>query len=171
MKAQNQAVTSLLSDRDTFLLLEKVDDRAAKIILSLLLKTGMTVSELAALTVDHLALDRNELTLSGKRRRTLLLDHDLSMLLREHLASHHLPRTRHLLFTRESRQMSERRIQQIVAESTRRVLGTALNPRYLRTSYIINELKKGTPIATIEERTGLATLQSYVYIYLSAKQA
>jgi site-specific recombinase XerD len=171
--ATNDAASHLFIEIDHLMLQDKLSSAQAKIIFLLLYKTGMTVSEISSLTLGQINLDEGYVLLpkdKSRASRKLPLLPDVKDLLSTYLRNRNTVSTSHVLISRESSSMSDRRIQQIVRTSALRLIGKDLSPHDLRAAYIRNEIAAGTPIPVIEQRTGLASISAYVYAYLASRQ-
>jgi len=66
--------------------------------------------------------------------------------------------------------MTVRRAEQILADLGRRVLGKPITPHQLRTTRIIHDFLRNEPLAEIERRTGLRSIQPYLYQFFNERE-
>ncbi|MFH1916354.1 MAG: site-specific integrase [Nanoarchaeota archaeon] len=164
-----------LSSIDEYALISGIEDPQHRLLFLLFLRTGMTVHEMATLRVGEFDMENDALIVpakitKNKKSRKILLPKELMVQVLDHIRECSLKRSDYLLSTRQSKQMTERRIQQIVRHHTERIIGIPLNPRVFRHSFIINAFKAKVPVGEIEEMVGIRSIQQYIYMYFADRQ-
>ncbi len=135
-----------------------------RLVLRLLYETGCTVSELCGLKKDYLREGLLHVGEAGQERRVKLAGLTRQLLLAAlHQDSAHTGQSHFLFATRESKRISPRRVEQLLAALGERVLGTRVTPRQLRATRICHDIDAGLPLADIERKVGLKNLGPHLY--------
>lgn len=146
-------------------LLSSIEDLRDKLIISLFLETGVNLRELTCIRiedlVDGLLTIRRENTKNNTERQ-LRLSEPLKSLISSYIEQEQ-PK-KYLLGSRESKQISERRVQQLLDHYSEKFLNKRINPRILRSTCIITSFINKTPIPEIEKKVGIS-IQPYIYHY------
>lgn len=152
---------------------EGLRDRA---LLELLYGSGLRVSELASLDIDHVDLERGEARVLGKGRKERLVpvgSHTVTAVRaylgrRDELIASEAPALRALLLSKRGQRLSVRTIQSLVRRYG--VLGAArgdLHPHALRHTCATHMLDGGADLRAIQEMLGhasLSTTQRYTHV-------
>ncbi len=133
---------SLLNKRD-FLLFE------------ILYETGCQVNEIIQLKVSDLLADSNALRLQGRVSR-------ISNLLFNELVSYFGARKANefIFSTRQSPQMTKKRVRQIIQSRSSEILGKKVNPQIIRYTHIAHALNKGVSMEKVRTHIGLQKLRA-----------
>ena len=133
-----------------------------KLILELLLETGITANELVNIKLKDIDFSQNILLVraentKAKHTRTLALSSQLikkiKLFSNDHLSNEYLFKTR------QSSSISVRRLEQILSQY-RLSSRDKLTPRAIRKSYIENFLREGKSLSEIKEKCGIKSLCS-----------
>lgn len=128
-----------------------------RLIVKLLFKTGLAVSELCNIRVSHTDLTNRTLRIPGENtknsvERRVALDKDLADEIRAAGA------TDYLFWTRQSQRLSERRLEQIFSSICRRA-GVKLAPRDVRAQYLESARRKESSKERLREELGLKSIR------------
>lgn len=164
----------VLSNIDEYALISGIEDPQHRLLFLLFLRTGMTVHEVSLLRVAQFDVEKKTVTIpkehaKNRQKRILPLQDDLFLAAYEFIRSENLTKQSYLFFTRESPRMTERRIQQIVAYHTKKILGRSCDTRIFRQSYIVRAFKENIPLSVIEKNIGVKSVQQYIYRYFKAR--
>jgi len=138
-------------------------DERDKLILELLYATGCTVNELVNIKVSDIdfRLKKVHIRAANSRNhesRISYLSTELTWNIRDFLKviKRFEDRQGYLLFTRQSSQMTTKRIRQLVQKYTLAagIIGKN-NPQILRYTHIVHAYMKNVPIAAIQKQVGL----------------
>jgi integrase len=146
-------------------LLCSIQDLRDKLIISLFLETGINLQELTSIRKDDLAdgtLTIRKETTKNKVERKIMLSDELRKLIMDYIEQEK-PK-QYLLSSRESRNISERRVQQLLDHYSQKSLNRKINPRILRATCIINGFISKIPIPEIEKKVGIS-IEPYIYHY------
>lgn len=162
------SLPTVLSKEEVSALIRAGKTRKSRFIIKLLYATGMRVSELVRLKVEDLELTSNIAWVrSGKggKDRMIILSKDLREdLMRKKPGSF-------VLVSPKGGPMSERTIQNIVQNTTRRAkIIKHVTPHTLRHSFATHLLESGNDIRVIQELLGHSNLQT-TQIYTHVSQA
>lgn len=142
---------SSLSHKDWLKLVSGVTNLRDRLIFEILYSTGCSESELISLKSKDIFL-KNRIIKFGKRQA--IISHKTSLLISSYLSSE--KPTLYLFFSRQSSQLTPKRIQQIVREESRTILGKSLKPLDIRYSHIYHALLKNVSIVSMAKQTGLS---------------
>jgi integrase len=164
-----------LTSIEEWALTTKCKNTQQQLMLLLLLKCGMTLHELAEIKVKHIDLKTSTLTIpaehtKNKTSRRVRLSEELAILCQDYITKEQRTTSSSLFFTRQSRKMTERRIQQIIRTSGLQILNKEISPQTLRSTYITNALNNHTPLNDIEKALGMNSIQHYLYQYYARKK-
>ena len=142
-----------------------IRDRA---LIELLLGTGITLSEVVQLTMYDVDInrDKGQLFVHGKggyKRRILPLDFSVCHALDTWLVTRPDIDDPALFVTKFYKPLGERSVQDIVHRYLKRARIISASVSSLRHTYAVQELLKGTPLPTLQERLGLANRQDVVW--------
>jgi len=156
-----------LSQEEIAALISSIDDLRDNIIISLFLETGINLNELTYLRKEDLDLATRTLkirkeTTKNKEERLLSISQELAEKLKKYLEQEN-PKT-YLFTSRQSRKITERRVQQLLDHYSQKSLNKKINPRILRSTCIITQFINKIPIPEIEKKVGIS-IQPYIYHY------
>ncbi len=155
-----------------------------RLILRTLYETGCTVSELVALRGSDIA-DREDIVVlggaGGGGGRKVAIQHRLVLELRALRSSSAKATTKTaaaktagkkgcLFPSREQGRMTVRRVEQILAAAGRKGLGRNVTPHQLRASRIIHDFLNRVPLAEIERKVGLKSVQPHLYAHFRREE-
>jgi integrase/recombinase XerD len=128
------------------------------LIINLLYHLGCTVNELVNIKVDDLDFKHNRIRIRSessrnKEAREVYLSHTLLSKIKEFLATGDNPE--YLIFTRQSPQMTTKRVRQLVEEYCNSVGIKDASPQILRYTHIVHAYLKNIPIDAIQKQVGL----------------
>lgn len=139
-------------DFDTWIsFYNSVDDLRDKVILGILYSTGSTEKELVSLKCSDIDLRRK---LISFRSRKSSISPELGNLIRTYLLQQKIKKG-YIFRTRQSNTLSEKRIQQIIAELSLAHLKHKIVPKTIRYSHIAHALLRNVSVFSICEQTGL----------------
>jgi site-specific recombinase XerC len=146
-------------------------DKKERFLVELFVRTGITVREMAYLRIRHLTEKRGFLLVPKeatkcKKGRMVRLSPEIMASFDAVFTDAGLHGPDFLFSTRQSKRMSERRIQQIIAKRTKECFGAPLHPRMLRESYVMHALSNHIPLHEIEESLGVRSISPYVYRFM-----
>lgn len=155
---RNSSRNSPISESEFRRVLGFLKNKRDSLIFSILYKLGLTVSEIVSLRVSQLVLGQNKLFLED---RTLSLDSFLVKKIESYLQDFN-PKD-YFFFTRQSPQITPRRVQQILKQVSR-ILGFELTPSSLRRQAIAKELAEKKDIEKIKEFSGLKNIREKAFL-------
>jgi integrase/recombinase XerD len=128
------------------------------LIINLLYHLGCTVNELVNIKVDDLDFKHNHIHIRSessrnKEAREVYISHTLLFKAKEFLATGSNPE--YLIFTRQSPQMTTKRVRQIVEKYCSSAGIKDANPQILRYTHIVHAYLKKIPIDAIQKQVGL----------------
>ena len=157
--------------------LDPLDTLRNRAIVELLYATGMRVSELAALDLGDLDLERLEARIrrgKGRKERIAFFGKPARAALRAYLPTRHQWHTGRpddaLFFGKRGNRISDRSIRRVLDRFSSGI-GKPVHPHMLRHSFATPMLEEGADIRTIQELMGhasLATTQKYTHMDLAA---
>lgn len=142
-----------LSLKDWLQLTSGVLDLRDRLLFLVLYATGCSESELVSLRFSD--IDKKHKTLLfGKRHSAISvkLVHELLTLQKES----HSSLDAYIFFSRQSKQLTTKRVQQIVISASKKVLKTSITPQDIRYTHIYHALLKQTSLISISKQTGLS---------------
>ncbi|MEW6070605.1 MAG: tyrosine-type recombinase/integrase [Candidatus Thermoplasmatota archaeon] len=146
-------------------MLDCAKDSRDYLIIRLLWKTGMRVSELANMEVSWIDFEERMLTVfgKGKKWRRIPIDRDTLILLQNYLKNEEIKSGRCFDITRQ-------RIFQILKDTAAQAsIEKQVHPHTLRHSYAVNYLKKGGNLRNLQLNLGHAKLDTTaIYLQVTA---
>ncbi len=140
-----------------------------KLILALLYSSGLRVSELVTLQINHVDFDERTIRIRGKgeKDRIVLFDDDTKIMLEEFLQKRSCD-SEYLFVNRQGNHLTPRYVQMMIKDYAR-VAGIKkkVTPHILRHSFATHLLKNGVDIRAIQQLLGhsnLSTTQIYTSV-------
>jgi integrase/recombinase XerC len=183
----DRRLPSFLSVEEMNRLLESPDlstpqgqrDRA---LLELLYASGLRVSELVKLNLEHIDLDSREIRVMGKgsKERMVLMGEPAARALSDYLRQGRpqlfgtrIRLTNAVFINRYGERLAERRVQRILGKYGRIAgIGRRVHPHMLRHSFATHLLDGGADLRVVQELLGHANLSStQIYTHVSKSQA
>ncbi|MBU0666340.1 MAG: site-specific integrase [Nanoarchaeota archaeon] len=155
----------------TELLNSKINVRD-KIIIRLFYETGCTLKELVLIKIKDLDFKENKITIQAKNiKNNLVRKIIISKTLTKKLFLHTQNNSseKRIFESRQEEQLTERRVQQIIASHSKQIIGKKISPRDLRVTHIIHAFLDQKPIEKIEKTVGIRNIQPYIYSYFKQK--
>lgn len=154
-------------------------DRA---LLELLYASGLRVSELVKLNLEHIDLDSREIRVMGKgsKERMVLMGEPAARALSDYLRQGRpqlfgarIRMTNAIFINRYGERLAERRVQRILGKYGRIAgIGRRVHPHMLRHSFATHLLDGGADLRVVQELLGHANLSStQIYTHVSKSQA
>lgn len=135
------------------------------LIIRLLWKSGMRVSELVQMEVNWIDFEERMLTVfgKGKKWRRIPIDRDSLILLKNYLENENIQSGRCFDITRQ-------RVFQIIKDSTQKTgIEKPIHPHTLRHSYAVQYLKKGGNLRNLQLNLGHSKLDTTaIYLQVTA---
>ncbi|RMF05540.1 hypothetical protein D6764_04530 [Candidatus Woesearchaeota archaeon] len=134
-----------------------------QIIIELLYATGCTVNELVNIKVSDLSFEKHEVRIGAESSRNhegrkALIPSSLIEKIEDYLREIHPgeEKSRYLLATRQSPQITTKRVRQIVQKyASLAGVKDKNNPQILRYTHIVHAFRKGVPIPAIQRQVGI----------------
>jgi site-specific recombinase XerD len=171
-KRNTRVTTKPLSPHQISRLRREADSRE-RLVLELILQTGMKLHEVTSLRMKDIELSKSYI-LHPTTDIQLPLTDPLKQALDYYLAAHSRgPRSTLLASTRTGRELTPRTASNILAHLSQRAGVKNTTPKNLRTTFIVRQLKARTPIATVSEIVGhgsLATTQKYLKLVSGSRK-
>ena len=167
-----KSLPMVLSKEEVKALLEAAPRRKGRLILALLYSSGLRVSELCALKVKDLELDKRRAWVrkgKGAKDRLVILSKAVCKDLEEHLKG----KSQLYLFPGGDRgTLAPRAIQKMIQRTARRAgIQKRVTPHILRHSFATHLLEAGTDIRLIQELLGHSNLQTtQIYTHVSESE-
>jgi site-specific recombinase XerD len=163
-----------LSSKEIKFIGRQIKNSRDKLIFELLVNTGINLNELINIRVNDFDFKKNSLKIysdpsRAKLERNVFFSEKLKIIIKKYIKENNLKKDSFLLSTRQSIQISERRVQQILNyySINKKII---INPRTLRQSYIINSFLKKTPVEKIMQNIGIKNLNPYFFNLLKIIQ-
>jgi site-specific recombinase XerD len=155
MKSKVKRLPKYLKDEEVKNLLERCEGRRDRIIIELILLTGLRVSEVLEITPDDIDFRNRTIRIHGKgsRDRTVYPPHELFYDLRDYIADKGIER-QNRIFT-----LTRQRVFQTIKELSGR------SPHKLRHTFAVNYLESGGDLRTLQKILGHSSLKT-TSIYL-----
>jgi site-specific recombinase XerD len=149
---------SIVTQEDIRKLQTLILSRRDSLILSLLSELGLTISELTELKVSQISLDKNIVSLDDR-------DIKFSNFLKQRFRAYYLNfnPTEYLFFTRQSPQITSRRVQQLLKDVSHK-LNKPITPSNIRKYAISKQLELGVSVEKVKEFSGLKRLDKKQYL-------
>ncbi|MFC2134930.1 tyrosine-type recombinase/integrase [Bacteroidota bacterium] len=150
-----------------------ISNNRDRILFETLYETGCTLKELTLIQKKDFDFKHSTLTIpakntkNNKSRKNNLSDRIVKKIFL------HLKKNRPKNFIFESRQsgrITERRVQQLIANYSIKSLSIRISPHDLRTTRIIHSFLDQTPIDNIEKSVGINNIQPYLYTYFKKQK-
>jgi len=169
----------VLSTEQVQQLLAAAQNPGQRLLLLLLLSTGLRRSEAAAITLDHVDLEHRQLRVRGKgnKERMVPLTAEVVEAIQEHLASRKPTECRHLFISRVTGEpLSGGGVYKVIRPLLKRagLDGQAITPHKLRHTFATHLVRNGVDVKTVQELLGhsdLGTTAKYLHSDGQAKQA
>ena len=179
---QEKHVPSFLSEEEMAGFLDlprsaKVLDVRDKLVLELLYATGMRVSELVGINLEHISLEERLIRVRGKGKKERLLpfgkkaEESLARYLKDrHLINKGRVEERALFLNYRGQRLTARSVERIIDKYIRlSTIKRKISPHSLRHSFASHLLSRGADLRVIQELLGhesLATTQKYTHLDL-----
>ena len=165
----------LLTKNDFRKIIYKVEEKRGqkvyykdKLVLLLLMTTGMRVSALVGINLEDIDFKNNKLTVvdKGEKQHVYVLSESVMRAIRLYYNNLRLPtKNNALLITKERKRMSVQMIQRIVAEYSEAALGYKISPHKLRAGFcsiLYNETQNAEFVRRAVGHSNIATTQRYI---------
>lgn len=131
-----------------------------QLIIDLLYTTGCTVNELINIKIKDISFKEQTLAIHSENSRNhepriVFLSERVSKQIKLFLSQDHPNNTEFLIATRQSPQMTTKRVRQIVQGLTKKSKLEKHNPQILRYTHIVHAFQKGVPIPAIQKQVGI----------------
>jgi len=162
-----KSIPKVLSKEDILKLLSNAKNLKSKLIIQLLYSSGLRVSEVVALKLEDLDLEKKEGWVrkgKGSKDRFFILSNKIIPLIKKHIST--LAKDETYLFPGKNNHLTTRDIQKIIQNLAKKSKLKA-TPHTLRHSFATHLLDKGTDIRLIQELLGhsdLSTTQIYTHV-------
>lgn len=171
---KERRIPSVLTKEEVKKMLEVLDNKKSKLMISLLYACGFRVSELLSLKVENLNFDEKTGHIrqgKGRKDRMFNIPEFLFQELKDQVASQH-SNNQEFLFTGNQGRLSSRNIQKIVEKARIRAgIQKEVHPHTFRHSFATHLLESGTDIRVIQELLGHADLNTtQIYTHISQEQ-
>jgi len=128
------------------------------LIISILYETGCTVSELVNIRIVDFDFEKNRLTIEwenarNNQTRQVYISNNLIMKIKEYIKEN--PHREYLFYTRQSPQMTTKRICQLVKKYCILSGLKEFTPQILRYTHIVHAYQKKIPLDAIQRQVGL----------------
>ena len=171
-KTKEQAGIRNLTEK-AYLLEEQIRDIRGQIgnsqhliIFDLLYETGCILKEITSLKIHDFEFTTNSLVIEARntknnRKRISRISPELSLRIKEFVNESKLSGEDFLFSTRQSSQVSDKRIFQLIKDYAKKAGISGVSPQIVRNSSIINSMQSGKALSEIQEQTGVMHLNAY----------
>ncbi len=135
---------------DWHLAMSSIKDLRERIIFYTIYYTGCSETEILSLRFSDVDHEKNLIRFSDRESS---IPEKLSLDIKEFKGS---SKSEYLLSSRQSDQMSPKRLQQIVTESSRKNFGSKISPQDIRYIHICHALLKNVPPVSIAKQVGVS---------------
>jgi site-specific recombinase XerD len=156
---------------------DQIKDEQHRLLLEILYETGCTLNELINIKVKDLSLHSTIPSIiirvensKQNKTRTSKISQNLSLRLKLFVMNIGIPQDNFLFSTRQSPQMSDKRVFQLIREYAIQAGISGVSPQIIRNSHIAHSLKSGKPQSEIEAQTGVNHLGVHHYGIVKMKQ-
>ncbi|MFH1174182.1 MAG: tyrosine-type recombinase/integrase [archaeon] len=132
-----------------------ISEERDRLLLNVLFETGCTVEEALSLTSRNIAAKAIRIGTTNRAISDALYAA--------------LKKQQGRFFSSARGTLSQRRVQQLIAQYGKTILCRKLTPHMFRTGYIINQFLHNTPLHTIEQTLGIHSVQHYIYGYFHGR--
>jgi len=170
MPKKDKKLPEVLTKEEVRNLIDSADNKKSRLLISFLYSTGLRVSELVNLKVDHIDFNENTGWVragKGSKDRLFALSSDLAGNLKEYLSG----RENVYAFSK-SKPLTTRNIQKIIKMTKDRAeIKKKVTPHTLRHSFATHLLENGTDIRVIQAMLGHSSLNTtQMYTHVSSEQ-
>ena len=171
---REKKIPSVLSKEEVNLLINSIDTKKSRLMVSLMYACGMRVSELINLKISDLNFNEkigHIRQAKGRKDRIFNIPESLFEDLKKH-AEMQKERNEEYLFTGPKGKLSERNIQKIVSSAARRAgINKHVSCHTLRHSFATHLLEKGVSIRVIQSLLGHSSISTTeLYTHISTSQ-
>ena len=154
-----------LSNAQYARLLGVISEERGRLILQVLYETGCTVNELVNIKVSDVDFEQNIIKFPSDNTKThrSRVSH-VSKRLIETIDNFVKPGLLYLFSTRQSGQITTKRVRQLILAFSKRAKLTKVTPQIIRYTHIAHALRKRIPLAAIQKQVGMERLRM-VQIY------
>ena len=146
MTKENNSSASYLSLQETRLLLNSITDARDKLMIRLLYETGCSIAELVRIKVSDYAGTKVKIIDSEtKEIRFPGISGKLAKDIKSYIEGNLLSKESYLISTRQSKNISEKRVRQLIQHYTEKILNEKINPQSFRYFHIAHAYLSITP--------------------------
>ena len=144
---------SYVNLEDWYSFISRINEFKTRLIIETLYASGCSESELINLRVSDINFKENYLQFNNRKSN---LSKNLINNINNYILSFNIKKNDFLFSSRQSSQLSAKRIQQLVVEASLNVLGRKITPQDIRKIHVIHALQKNYSILSISLQTGLS---------------
>ena len=167
-KLKKNKVIDYLSQKEIILILNKPFSLKEKTLFLIFLETGCTISEFTNLKVKNIDFNKNTIRLRKNKNSICSINKETINKIKIIIKQDEIKSNDYLFKSRESSQITERRVQQILLEIGHKI-EIKLNQRLLRTTFAIRSFLNRIPLKEIERILGINNAQNYIYKFFKEK--
>ena len=162
----------VLSKEEVFKIIESIENKKHKLIISVLYSSGIRLSEVINLKRNDVQTERNLILIrngKGKKDRITILSKKVKNLLIDYLIENEF-KTNYLFETNRNSKYTAKSIQLILKKSSK-IINKHVTPHMLRHSFATHLLETGTDIRYIQKLLGHANLETTsIYTHIAVNK-
>ncbi len=156
---------SYLSLQEIRKLISSISDMRDKLMIRLLYETGCTLIELVNIKVSDIL--GNKIKIFDPETRELRFSRISGKLAKDlsfYIRGNNLSKGYYILSTRQSKQISEKRVRQLIQDYTKKISSRKINPQMFRYYHIIHAYQNGVLLENIAKQTGITPYRVFQII-------
>lgn len=156
---------SYLSLQEIRKLISSISDMRDKLMIRLLYETGCTLIELVNIKVSDILGNKIKiLEPETKEIRFSRISGKLAKDLSFYIKGNNLSKDAHILSTRQSQKISEKRVRQLIQDYTKKISSRKINPQMFRYYHISHAYHNGILLENIAKQTGITPYRVFQVI-------
>ena len=142
-----------LSFEEWWGLVSQISDLRIRLIFLILYSTGCSELELLEIKKTDFDFKRPSLKIAD---RNVILSSELGNLLDNYLSTDISSDSEYIFSTRQSDRISQKRLQQLIVQTSNKYLKKSIKPMQIRYTHIYHSILKNIPLPAISSQTGLS---------------
>lgn len=151
------SVNSILTLREVRKLINSVDNARDKLMIRLLYETGCELIELVNIKVSDILGNKIKIIDDNKKIRFPQISSKLAKDIRMYVLGNNLSKSMFLFSTRQSKNISEKRVRQLIQQYSQKYCSKKINPQNFRYFHIAHAYLNGVLLETISKQLGITT--------------